>query len=425
MNILLNDLRKFVRAYIDNIICRLKTFQEHLNHLRILFRIFLRKKIIINSLKTFLKYQSVILLEQLVNALELIIVEEKLKAIALLKFSENLIALKRYHELIDYFKNKIYFFADVAKSLQELKIKLLKDSSIENRRKEFINKIKIISIDKKMTFFLLLQKDLIKTTLLMHFDKDKWLWIDLDEFKKFDFEVIVFHVTKKFFKRIWSTKDDIQSIMFLSRLLTTIEKNYWSIELETAELIWIIKKVRHLIQSSKKSVIIQTDHAVIMNICKQTFITFINSAMRMNLRLIKVSQFLNQFSNLKIRHKLEKYHLISDALFRLQSLNIKVLLDDHDELDVFFVEYTIFVIYVYNMILIELNSKFRARIVERYSKNKSWKKIIQIINQNETLDENAIELSFVRGFDNISRIKFLYDIVDKIIFENFNVKSLE
>jgi hypothetical protein len=63
MSILLNDLRKFVRIYIDDIICRLKTFQEHLNHLRILFRIFLKKEIIINSLKTFLEYQSVILLE--------------------------------------------------------------------------------------------------------------------------------------------------------------------------------------------------------------------------------------------------------------------------------------------------------------------------------------------------------------------------
>ncbi len=125
--------------------------------------------------------------------------------------------------------------------------------------------------------------------------------------------------------------------------------------------------------------------------------------MRMNLRLVRASQFLSQFSNLKIRHKFEKYHLISDALFRLQSLNKKDLLDDHDELDEFFVEYTIFVIYVYNTILIKLNSKFRARIIKKYSKKKFSRKIIQIINQNETLNENAIELSFVREFDTISR----------------------
>jgi hypothetical protein len=158
-----------------------------------------------------------------------------------------------------------------------------------------------------MTFFLLLQKDLIKTILLMHFDKSKWLWIDLDEFKEFDFEVIVLHVIKKFSKETWSIKNDIQFIMFLSRLLTTAEKNYWFTELETTNLIWVIKKVRHLIQSSKKSMIIQIDHVVIVDICKQTSIISINSVMRMNLRLVRASQFLSQFSNLKIRHKFEKY----------------------------------------------------------------------------------------------------------------------
>jgi hypothetical protein len=110
MNILLNDLKKFVKIYINDIICRLKSFAKHLKHLRVSFRIFLRKELIINSLKIFLEYQSVILLEQRVNVLELIIVEKKLKTIALLKFSKNLIALKRYFELTDYFKNKIYFF---------------------------------------------------------------------------------------------------------------------------------------------------------------------------------------------------------------------------------------------------------------------------------------------------------------------------
>jgi hypothetical protein len=60
MNILLNDLKKFVKVYIDDIICKSKIFQEHLKHLRILFRIFLRKDITINSLKIFLEYLSVI-----------------------------------------------------------------------------------------------------------------------------------------------------------------------------------------------------------------------------------------------------------------------------------------------------------------------------------------------------------------------------
>jgi hypothetical protein len=229
--------------------------------------------------------------------------------------------------------------------------------------------------------------------LLIHFDKNKWLWIDLNEFKEFDFEIVVFHVTKKFSKSIWSTKDDIQFIMFLSKLLTSIEKNYWSTKLEAAKFIWIIKKVRHLIQFSKKSMIIQIDHVVIVNICKQISIISINSAMRMNLRLIRVFQFLSQFSNLKIRHKTNKYHLISDALFRLQSLNKENLSDDHAELNEFFVKH---VIYVYNTILMKLGSEFRARIIEKYFKNKTWRRIIRICDENAALKKNAAKLFFVR-----------------------------
>jgi hypothetical protein len=89
--------------------------------------------------------------------------------------------------------------------------------------------------------------------------------------------------------------------------------------------------------------------------------------MRMNLRLIKASQFLSQFFNLKIRHKSDKYHLISNALFRLQSLNKKNLSDDHAELNELFVKHN--VIYVYNTTLIKLNSEFRKRIIKKYFKD--------------------------------------------------------
>jgi hypothetical protein len=153
--------------------------------------------------------------------------------------------------------------------------------------------------------------------------------------------------------------------------------------------------------------IIQIDHVVIVNICKQILIISINSVMQMNLRLVWASQFLSQFSNLKIRHKLEKHHLILDALSRLQSLNKKNLLDDHAKLNELFVDYTK-VIYVYSTILMKLNSEFRAKIIEKYFKDESWKKIIQTIDQNAALRENAAELLFVREFVTISRESNFY-----------------
>jgi hypothetical protein len=115
--------------------------------------------------------------------------------------------------------------------------------------------------------------------------------------------------------------------------------------------------------------IIQTDHVVIVDICNQTSIISTNFVMRMNLRLIRVSQFLSQFSNLKIRHKSRKYHLILDALSRLQSLNKENLSNDHAKLNKLFVNHN--VIHAYNTTLIELSSEFRKRIIDDYFTNES------------------------------------------------------
>lgn len=83
----------------------------------------------------------------------------------------------------------------------------------------------------------------------------------------------------------------MQPILFLSRLLTATEKNYWLIELEIAGFVWVIKKLRHLIKSSHASVIMQTDHAAILVIMEQSSITFTSFMMRMNVRLVKASLF--------------------------------------------------------------------------------------------------------------------------------------
>jgi hypothetical protein len=88
--------------------------------------------------------------------------------------------------------------------------------------------------------------------------------------------------------------------------------------------------------------------------------------MKMNLRLVCVSQFLNQFFNLEIKHKSKKYHLISNVLSRLQSLNKENLSDDYAKLNELFAEHAV---YAYNIILIKINSDFRQRIIDEYIKN--------------------------------------------------------
>ena len=295
MNTLLRQFRDFVNVYIDDIVVKSKSLTEHIDHLRQLFRLFVCKNIDLNLVKIFLDYSKVTLLEQRVNALDLSIIENRIKALISLKISETLTQLKTYLELIEYIKQYISCYAIIARSLQNLKTVLLKLKSVnvDVRRKVYISKMKLLLITKEKESFNLLQKAISRASMLIHFDLDRTLWIDLNESKKREFDVVIFHFKKRLTNDMISQRSQIQSIMFLSRLLFAAEMNYWSIELKMIALIWVVKKIRHLIKSSKFSIIIQTDHSATIDICKQKLIIFTNSFIRSNIRLIRASQYLS------------------------------------------------------------------------------------------------------------------------------------
>ena len=76
-------------------------------------------------------------------------------------------------------------------------------------------------------------------------------------------------------------------------------------------------------QSFYHRVIMQIDHQIIVDICKQILITIINSRIRMNIRLVRVFQFFSQF-NFDVRYKFEKNYIIFDALSKLTNSNFVI-----------------------------------------------------------------------------------------------------
>ncbi|KAJ5435515.1 hypothetical protein N7445_006400 [Penicillium cf. griseofulvum] len=50
--------------------------------------------------------------------------------------------------------------------------------------------------------------------------------------------------------------------MFLSRLLTPAEKHYWATELEVFCIVWVVRKIRHMIEAAPEGLtpIAYTDH---------------------------------------------------------------------------------------------------------------------------------------------------------------------
>ena len=78
------------------------------------------------------------------NSFDLIIAEDKLKIISLLKFSRTLQQLKEYLDLISYLREYVLFYADIFKSLQTWKIELFRNELIiENVKKIYSDKIRI------------------------------------------------------------------------------------------------------------------------------------------------------------------------------------------------------------------------------------------------------------------------------------------
>lgn len=77
------------------------TLIEYLNYLRIIFKIFRKRRISLTFIKFFLRYLSITLLEQHVNLLEMSTLKEKIVAIILLRFSINFKNLEIFFNLIE------------------------------------------------------------------------------------------------------------------------------------------------------------------------------------------------------------------------------------------------------------------------------------------------------------------------------------
>lgn len=124
----------------------------------------------------------------------------------------------------------------------------------------------------------------------------------------------------------------MQPILFLSRLLTDAETRYWPTELEIAGLVWVVKKIRHMIEATRSpTTIIYTDHSAAVSIVRQTSLNTVSTE-KLNLRLIRASEYLQRF-RLDVRYKPRKANIVPDALSRLASRQIRPNQDSEGELD--------------------------------------------------------------------------------------------
>ena len=252
-----------------------------------------------------------------------------------------------------------------------------------NVKKIFFRIIKIKNfISRKLASFQILQILLSKSFYLIHVDSTRRIYIDLNVNKKFDLNVMMYHIKKSinWDEKNYSSRKAIKSILFLSRLLFDVEIKYWFTKLKLNDIIWILRKIRHLLDFFlTKFFVVFIDHDVALEIVKQISMTIV-SINKFNFRLVKTFDYIQRFE-LKIRHKFDKQHIVFDALFKLVNINIDVASVDESELNVLFIT-----------ILVQMKKDFRRKLIADYITNLNWKKIFDVLNKQ--IIENNAHFSF-------------------------------
>ena len=381
----------FVRTYVNDIMIFFRTKIEHETHLRKIFSMLDKNNVSIKFIKIFLNYFSISFFDQKIDSFDLITFEEKLKTIVKFRFFRIFRQFEIYLDLIDWLRDCIAHYVDIFKSLQNNKTELLRNEFIaKNVRRVYFSKTRVQHFTtEELISFDALQIVLTKFFYLIHSNLKRQLFIDLNVNKKFDFDVMLYYVKKVFFEsNKYFSRHVIESIFFFSRLLTDVETRYWFTELKIANIVWVFKKTRHIVEISSNKTIVYIDHEFALDIANQiTMITI--SIDKFNLCLVRASNYIQRF-NLDIRHKSNKQHIVFDVLSRLINDNINALVIknfDESEFDVLF-----------TISLIEMKKDFRNRIFENYKTNLNWQKINQILNVD---DENVAKLFFCRRKNNL------------------------
>ena len=396
VNTILRFHKSYAREYIDDIVIFSKSFDEHVQHLNIIFQLFNDLNISLSLKKFFLRYSTMQLLEKKMNAFDLTTVVEKIEAISKFKFFANLKELKTYLDFTNWLRRYCSYYAQKSNALQQLKISLLRCAlKKEQSRKSFSVHIDLKNfISNEIDSFNQIQKVFSRASFLHHFDTKKTLFADIDVSKIYDFEIMIYHLKndKSLDKdnTIILKSVEIEFILFLSRMLSNVEHKLFSIELEMTALIWTMKRIRHMIESTTKITIIFIDHVANSSIARQITLSSENID-KLNLKLMRVSIYLSQF-DLNIWYRSEKSNVVSDALSRLSS-NAIIKNQNIDVLDIESYHSSIIdvslTIYAFQNTLIVMFAEFRQKIVNDY-KNKSWSIIIEMLTNLSNKIKNEL-----------------------------------
>jgi transposase InsO family protein len=320
-------------CYIDDIIVASKSFEHHLAHLEALFSKMEKANLALNPKKCRIAFRKIELLGHVVDQFGVYTLEAKTAAIRNMAFPTTLAELEYFLGLTGYYRQFVEFYALKAAPLRKLATDLTKGIRKENQKRA----VKADSVkvpppsDIQMQAFNQLKEALSTEQFLIHDDCHVPLLMSVDASYDFGFGVTVYQVPALTMEEKNISVEQIQEgnydrrldrvVMFLSKELTTAETVYWPTELETAALVFAVKKTRHLVEANDFPAIVYTDHVAVKHVAHAKSLKT-TSPERANMRLIRASQYLSQF-RLDVRYRPGKENVAADALSRLKQVPTK------------------------------------------------------------------------------------------------------
>ncbi|KAH3989747.1 hypothetical protein HBH52_015990 [Parastagonospora nodorum] len=340
MENIMRDL-PFVRVYVDDFIIFSDNLEDHKKHLDAVFDRLDKLRFSLNPKKCYIGYPSVTILGQKVDAFGMATTDERMAAIRNMQFPKNAALLETYIGAVGYMRDKIPYFAQLSAPLQDLKTELLRSAPGGKRqRKVHGERIAIHPCPSLTDSFHAIQEVLFKNMKLHHPDPARPLYIEVDASKEWGIGAFIYHVIDDpepvmesvapppgfedvengpttWLKKVKDFPDgSIEPIMFLSKRLSAAEEHYYPTELEMSAVVWVATKLRHTIAASRKTYVF-TDHSAVTAIAQQKLLTS-SSADKLNLRLIRCAQYLQQFPHMSVRYRPGRIHFVPDCLSRLQ-----------------------------------------------------------------------------------------------------------
>ena len=222
--------RKFSMVYIDDIIIFSETWEQHLEHIKLVLDCLLEAGLKLKAQKCHFGFEELKFLGHIVSAKGIQTDPEKIRAIQELPIPGDVHALRRFLGMAGYYRRYIDGFSRISKPLNAL---------TENRQGK-----QMVFSEECLNSFSTLKERLMTAPVLGYPDLDKDFVIHCD-------------ASKDAIGAVLAQEDkhgDLHPICYMSKVTSGAEKNWSIYDLECYAIIQALKKFRHYIHGKRTSI---------------------------------------------------------------------------------------------------------------------------------------------------------------------------